>query len=328
MRLMLEKIWYGSHPFYIFLLPFSGCFRFIAWIRRVVLSRISQKKPDVPLIVVGNITVGGVGKTPLVIALAQAFIKKGVRVGIVSRGYGAQANQFPLLVKPDSEARWVGDEPLLLARRCACPVVIGPKRNQAVALLVQQYQCQLIISDDGLQHYAMGRTLEIAVVDGQRGVGNGHCLPAGPLREPVSRLKSCDMVVVNGVLQKPLAGIESLYRMTLIPGKLTSIKTGQTAVPGEFDASVAAVAAIGNPARFYATLTQLGLDFKQYSFPDHHFFSANELQLPEKWVVMTEKDAVKCYPFAAPEWYYLPVEASLDADFWQALYRFFPVLTE
>lgn len=184
----IDTLWYGKNPVRYLLWPASLVFQAAAWLRRAWLKG-RQQPLSVPVIVVGNLTVGGVGKTPLVIALAHYLTQKGLRVGIVSRGYGAKIRTFPHCVQQGDTATLVGDEPKLLALKTGCPVVIAPKRLQAVQYLLEHYHSQVIISDDGLQHYAMPRTVEIVVVDGMRGMGSGLCLPAGPLRESERRLQ-------------------------------------------------------------------------------------------------------------------------------------------
>nr|WP_131793582.1 tetraacyldisaccharide 4'-kinase [Legionella brunensis] len=314
MLLNIDKLWYTHHPLRWLLWPVAQGYKVITVVRRFYLSRFCQQQFSVPVIVIGNLTVGGVGKTPLVIALAKEIQVKGLRVGIVSRGYGAAIKQFPHEVSPDDEAKLVGDESLLLARKTACPVVIAPKRTQAVQYLLDKYKCEIIISDDGLQHYAMGRAVEIVVIDGMRGLGNGLCLPAGPLRETPKRLRKSDLVVINN------GEWPGGYSMILESGRLTNILTGQEINKESLAAPIAAVAAIGHPQRFFTTLHNLGISFKKYPFPDHHNFQPHELQFKEKTVVMTEKDAVKCQSFAANSWYFLPVEAKLSDAFWQALW--------
>lgn len=314
MRLSVEELWYRSHPLRWVLWPFSLIYRMIVALRRAWLTRFCQHQFTVPIIVVGNITVGGVGKTPLVIALAKQLQLKGLRVGIVSRGYGARIKQFPHRVLSDDSAAMVGDEPLLLARRTNCPVVIAPNRVQAVQYLLDNEQSQIILSDDGLQHYSMGRAIEIVVIDGVRQLGNGLCLPAGPLREKASRLAESDILVVNS------GEWPGAYPMHLQAGELTHLVSGEKVGLENLTLPVAAVAAIGHPERFFATLQSMGINMIQYSFPDHHYFCADELNFNEKTVVMTEKDAVKCQSFAADSWYFLPVEAQLGDSFWQMLW--------
>lgn len=312
--LTIDKIWYTPHPLRWVLFPFALMYQAITVIRRNYLQRFCQQQCSVPIIVVGNLTVGGVGKTPLVITLAQQLQARGLRVGIVSRGYGATITDFPHEVTVSETAVSVGDEPLLLAKKTGCPVVIAPDRVQAVRFLLDKYQSQVIISDDGLQHYQMGRAIEIAVIDGVRGLGNGLCLPAGPLREHAKRLHDVDFIVVNG------GTWPGGYRMDLQPGKLTQLVNGETVAVSELPCPVAAIAAIGHPQRFFTTLHALGVIFKEYSFRDHHQFQPDELRLPEKVLVMTEKDAVKCQAFATDEMYFLPVDAVIDGEFWDVFW--------
>jgi tetraacyldisaccharide 4'-kinase len=311
---MINRIWYGSHPLSWVLSPLSYLYRVVVCARKFYLINFNQKKCSVPVIVVGNLTVGGVGKTPLVIALAEQFTLRGIKVGIVSRGYKARITNFPHEVLPTDAAADVGDEPFLLAKRTAVPVVIAPKRVDAVNYLLDHHQVDLIISDDGLQHYAMGRAIEIVVIDGTRGLGNQKCLPAGPLREPVNRLSTVDFVVVN-TGEWPRA-----YAMRLVPGPLKTILGEQPTPIEALRSPIAAVAAIGNPQRFFDLLTDLQLCYRSYIFADHDRLSAEDFKILEQTVVMTEKDAVKCYEFATPLMYFLPVDAVLDDSFWHALW--------
>lgn len=310
----LEKLWYGSHPLQWVLRPFSWIWGLVSVIRRRYLQQFRQNHFPVPIIVVGNISVGGVGKTPLVIELAKRLQAKGIKTGIVSRGYGAAITQFPYEIKRDDEAQQVGDEPLLLAQKAQCPVVIDPCRSQAVRYLLDKHQCQIIISDDGLQHYRMGRAIEIAVIDGTRGLGNGLHLPAGPLRESASRLNEVDFIVVNE------GSYPNAFAMQLKPGAIHHLATHKPVSLELFDTPVAAIAAIGNPQRFFNTLNQLGLKFIAYSYPDHYQFTADDLNYTEKRIIMTEKDAVKCRSLIQDSMYYLPVDAVLNDAFWNALW--------
>ncbi|MBA2709530.1 MAG: tetraacyldisaccharide 4'-kinase [Tatlockia sp.] len=314
MNFMIDKLWYKKQPSRWILWPLAILYQIITGCRRVYLKSFRQHKFSVPIIVVGNLTVGGVGKTPLVIAIAKQCVEKGLRVGIVSRGYGARTKQFPYEISQKDEAELVGDEPYLIAQKTSCPVVISPKRVQAVQYLLDKYQSQIIISDDGLQHYAMGRAIEIVVIDGTRQLGNGFCLPAGPLRESPGRLQKADLIVVNS------GEWPNAHPMDLKPGKLIHLASGQEIEKSVLSTPVAAVAAIGNPQRFFRTLQNLGIAFIKYPFPDHHPFCINDMQFAENDVIMTEKDAVKCRPFAANSWYFLPVEAKLCDSFWQALW--------
>jgi tetraacyldisaccharide 4'-kinase len=314
MQIFVNKCWYSHHPLRWILFPFTLLYQFITTLRRIYLQRFCQQRFSVPVVVVGNLTVGGVGKTPLVIALACEFQARGLRVGIVSRGYGASISHYPHEVSNTDTAQMVGDEPLLLVKKANCPVVIAPKRIEAVQYLLDHHDSQIIISDDGLQHYAMGRAIEIVVIDGLRGLGNGMCLPSGPLREGKRRLKTVDFLVVNGG-ERPDA-----YRMDLQPGEITQLITGKILVRNDLKGPVAAVAAIGHPRRFFETLKKMDLEFNAYPFNDHHCFTPDELLLPEKVVVMTEKDAVKCESFATDDMYVLPVDAVVSDKFWDALW--------
>lgn len=332
---MMNRLWYKQHRISLLLLPFSWAYGMIAWVRRIYLQQLKQTRFHVPIIVVGNLTVGGVGKTPLVIALAKAFQEKGLRVGIVSRGYGGRG-PFPREVGLNDKPSDVGDEPLLLCQKTRCPVVIAPKRVSAVQYLLRHYQPQVILSDDGLQHYAMGRAIEIAVIDGIRGLGNERMFPAGPLRERESRLKSVDFIVVNAgvhcsdisteprnvsdVIAVTAAGWKDAYRMNMVAGEITALVSGAVVKPADLTTSVAAVAAIGHPARFYQTLDALGVPYQAYAFADHYAFRPEDLIFKETTIVMTEKDAVKCASIATDNMLVLPVTAQLEHTFWDALW--------
>jgi tetraacyldisaccharide 4'-kinase len=273
----------------------------------------------VPVIVVGNLTVGGTGKTPLVVWLARYLAGKGYRPGIALRGYRARrsAAEGPQRVAPDADPLRVGDEAVLLARRAGCPVVAGADRVAAAALLVNDWGCDLVLTDDGLQHYRLQRQLEILVVDGARRFGNGRCLPAGPLREPRRRLAAVDLVVVNG-------GVEDDGRFSLVPGDAVNLRdpTRQRPLRAFIGEPVTAVAGIGHPQRFFGMLEDLGLSVTPIVYPDHHAFGANDLHhWPPGPVLMTEKDAVKCQPLARPEHWCVPVRVAPSAAFVAALER-------
>lgn len=312
--LIVDKIWYGTHPLRWVLIPFSWSFDLICSLRRWYLQEFAQVKTTVPVIVVGNLSVGGVGKTPLVIELVNKLKERGINVGVVSRGYGAQQKSYPYEIQKQDLASQVGDEPLLIAQKTNCPVVISPKRDQAVTYLIENKKCQIIVSDDGLQHYRMGRAVEIVVIDGQRGLGNGWSMPAGPLREKEKRLKQVDFIIVND------GTWVNAHQMSLEPGIIRQLMTQETIDPQLFTHKAAAVAAIGNPQRFYSTLKKLGINFNAYSYPDHYQFKADDLNYTESWIIMTEKDAVKCHSLQSPKMYYVPVKAVLNDEFWDALW--------
>lgn len=277
----------------------------------------------VPIIVVGNITVGGTGKTPLVIYLAELLKNKGYNPGIISRGYGGKSKNYPLLVTSESRVEEVGDEALLIEHRTKCPVIVGPKKTAAVKTLLSNTTCNVIISDDGLQHYAMTRDIEIAVVDAALGFGNEFCLPAGPLREPLPRLQQVDFVVKN--YNMALCDDDE-YGMILEPVVFYNLKNPKiTKTIDEFRAfnfvkqtAFHAVAGIGNPKRFFQTLRQLGLNVIEHPFPDHYSFRAVDFLFSNeknKIVIMTEKDAVKCDTIANENCWCLKIEAKLSDKF-------------
>lgn len=310
----LDYYWYNSSPVSLILLPLSWLFCAIAIARRwlYALDVLTSHKLPVPVIVVGNISVGGTGKTPLVTWLVAHLKAQGYQPGIVSRGYGGKANHWPQQVRPDSDPRMVGDEAILLSRRCDCPMSVGPDRVAAAKALLEYTDCDIIVSDDGMQHYALGRDIEIAVVDGVRRFGNGHCLPAGPLREPQSRLQSVDLVITNGI-----AGVRE-YSMKLEPDSLWNLASPQEHRPlSAFRGiTVHAVAGIGHPQRFFDQLTDSGLTVMEHPFPDHHPFSREDIQFDDELpVLMTEKDAVKCLDFAQPRHWCVPVQARIDERF-------------
>ncbi len=328
----LVSAWYQSSFWLLLLWPLSLLYRLLTSLRRWFyrLGLLASWKPPVPVIVVGNITVGGTGKTPLVIALVQALQQAGYNPGIVSRGYGSRAPSYPFLVTADKSPEHCGDEPLLMAKRTAVPVVIDANRIAAAKQLVEQHHCDVIISDDGLQHYALQRDIEIVVVDGQRGFANGLLLPAGPLREPVSRLQQVDFIVGNGGDLSLKCGA-SVHRMQLQPAGFAKLDNdqglvsegAQCATPDMIAAAdwqqskqVHAVAGIGNPQRFYQTLRQLGLSPIEHDFIDHHQYVAEDLHFGDTLpVIMTEKDAVKVRSINAPDnCWFVPVTAELEGD--------------
>ena len=314
MERWLQQQWYRSGPAQLVLLPLSWLFGVLASVRRLGYRTglFRGYKLPVPVIVVGNISIGGTGKTPFVLWLAEHLRLHGYRPGIISRGYGGQAHEVQA-VSMDSAPALVGDEPVLLARRSGCPVWVGRNRVAvAQALLAAHPQCDIIISDDGLQHYRLQRDIEIVIVDGERRFGNGHLLPAGPLREGRRRLLTVDAVVINGG-----ASIDAGYAMRLEADTLHNLQDStKTIRPAELASqSICAIAAIGNPFRFFRQLRDLGLQFEQRQFPDHHAFKPADLQsVKADAILMTEKDAVKCTVFAQEGWWYLPVRAVVDSE--------------
>lgn len=307
-----NQIWYGNSAWYRAFLPVAFWFGALVRLRRALyrIGWLKTTKLQIPVLIVGNITVGGTGKTPLVIALTQALLTAGFSPGVVSRGYRGD-HRVPTLVHCDSSPDQIGDEALLIARRSGCPVVVGRDRVAAAQELFQTYNCDCIVSDDGLQHYRLCRDIEIAVVDAQRGLGNSQLLPAGPLREPPARLKEVDYVLYHGATAGA-ANEFSLQGETLI-SMLDSRSRPITEFAGK---SVYAVAGIGNPQRFFKLLQEFGLEIHSQVFPDHHRFSARDFSLMrDKAILMTEKDAIKCTNFGLSNAWYLPVTATLTPQF-------------
>lgn len=315
LRQWLESVWYRPRP-PLLLRPLALLFGALValrrWCYRVGLLRSGSA--GVPVIVVGNISAGGTGKTPLVLWLVNELQLLGWRAGIVSRGYGAaHAPREPVLVSADADPHKVGDEALLLARRADCPVCVCTHRLAAARHLAR-LGCQVIVADDGLQHLALQRDLQIAVVDGVRLFGNGALLPAGPLREPVSRLGQMDAVIFNGGEPLHDAHVENTATMRLQPEQLLRLMDGLPASPaGWRGQAVHAVAGIGHPARFFATLRALGLAPVEHVFADHHAFKAADLAFDDALpIVMTEKDAVKCAAFATDRMWCLKVTVQFE----------------
>ena len=292
---LFESIWYGSNPLAIVLLPISWLYRLLFWLHRKWRLRARQKF-EVPVIVVGNITIGGTGKTPMIIWLTRELRERGYSVGVISRGYLGAKNGSPARVYADSDPAIVGDEAVLIARRAACPVVVCADRNAALECLLEGEAIDVVLSDDGLQHHALARDFEIALVDGYRGLGNGYCLPAGPLREAASRLNSVDAIVVNGAPWTYPGAVHTFVRVSTFE----QLSDGRQSTLAEFDtAKVHAVAAIGNPQRFFDLLEKAGLVVIPHQHADHARLEMDDLDFADGFpVLLTEKDAVKCETFA------------------------------
>jgi subfamily B ATP-binding cassette protein MsbA len=313
----LASRWYEAGGGLAWLRPMGSLYGLVATLRRrrYLTGREAVWTAPVPVVVVGNITVGGTGKTPFVIWLARFFVRAGLAPGIVSRGYGGHASGYPLEVDAQSPVDEAGDEAPMLAARTGCPVIVDPDRVRAVKALLARHRVDVVIADDGLQHYALGRRLEIVLVDGARGLGNGQCLPAGPLRERAGRLDSVDVVVCTG----RAAGVRAdEVVMALRPTAVIDVRTGERHAVATLAArTVRAVAGIGNPERFFATLAELGTAVIPVPFPDHHAFRAEDLAFDDALpLVVTEKDAVKLRELPAealPDTcWYLEVEGALD----------------
>lgn len=320
----IERAWYKRAKWLYLLAPLSWLFQLVTAVRRKLLQRVSRAaETPVPIIVVGNISVGGTGKTPLLMHLCQTLSAHGYAPGVISRGYGGRPTQVPMLVTEQSDPAVSGDEPALIASTCHVPVVVDPDRLRAYHDLVNNHAVDVVLSDDGLQHYRLPRHLEIAVVDGQRLVGNGFCLPAGPLREPLCRFRDVDFVVVNGKPERQLTELQAALIMQLVPRCLVNLVTGEerpfSGAPFEPGSTVQALAGIGNPQRFFAQFTALSHPLHCFPFPDHHRFTAADLVArcidPSQPIVMTEKDGIKCRSFATDNFWVLKIDVSLPAAF-------------
>jgi tetraacyldisaccharide 4'-kinase len=325
----ITHAWYQGHPALILLRPLEWLYRAVVRRKRArfVAGQGSIYRAPVPVIVVGNITVGGTGKTPMILWLIEHCRAQGLRVGVVSRGYGAQPPSLPWRVTAEQSAAEAGDEPLLIVQRSGVALMIDPDRSRAVAALLAAEPLDLILSDDGLQHYRLARDLELVLIDAARGLGNRRCLPAGPLREPLERLVSVDALLYNGAASDPADG----FAFSLKPRALINLHSGAAQPLDYFPAgqAVHAVAGIGNPQRFFNTLEALHWQPIAHAFADHAPYSPELLHFsPALPVLMTEKDAVKCRSFAAADWWYLAVDAQPSAAFvsWfdQQLLRLIP----
>ncbi|PIE83611.1 MAG: tetraacyldisaccharide 4'-kinase [Candidatus Contendobacter odensis] len=304
----------------VLLWPMSLLFAVVVRVRRQLYLQnfLKSESLKVPVVVVGNINMGGTGKTPLVGFLVKSLREKGYSPGVISRGYGGHVTEWPCHVTADSDPDEVGDEPVLLAQRCQCPIVVGPDRVAAAQALLKAYDCNIIVSDDGLQHYRLQRDLEIAVIDGFRRFGNAACLPAGPLREPVSRLHTVDFVVGNGAAR----GMESLMSLHGDVAVNLSDPGVSSALSGFSQSTVHAVAGIGDPGRFFDHLRRASLRLIEHPFPDHYSFRAEDLKFQQDFpVLMTEKDAVKCRKFKVDNAWYVPVEARLEPGFEERFFK-------
>ena len=324
----LERAWHKRAGWLILLWPVSVLFQVLTKIRRA--TQQSKARPaylTAPVIVIGNISLGGTGKTPLLITLSQELQKQCFKPGIISRGYGGDAPSYPLAVDGDSDVRESGDEAFLIAESTGCPVYVDPDRSAALHALLLHEDVDVVLSDDGLQHYKLYRDLEVVVVDGQRLFSNGFCMPAGPLRESMSRLNEVQHIVVNGEPVREIPQLERASTMQLEPRSLVNMVSGEkrvfSAAPFNMGNKLQAVSALGNPQRFYALLERLPYQVETFSFPDHHSFTAADFEQQgidvHQPVVMTEKDAVKCRQFAKNNFWYLSVEVNLESQFVERL---------
>ena len=315
----LHRTWYEGGSSYWLLLPLTALYWLLVALRRLLyrVGVLGSKTAVAPVIVVGNITAGGTGKTPLTIWLAQKLAAEGFSPGIVSRGYGGSKSSTSMRVDKASDPGVVGDEPVLLAQRSGCPVVVDSDRFRAVEMLVDD-GADVVIADDGLQHYRLGRLYEICVVDGARGLGNGYMLPAGPLREPAKRLESVDRILLNGPLIRSnavFAAVErNLIEFELLAGEAHRLNGTLSKPIDDFSGTtVHAVAAIGNPRRFFDLLRAHGMQVIEHAYPDHAALTKEQLRFGDDFdVMMTEKDAVKLGNGLADKFWALPVELVID----------------
>ncbi len=314
----IHRVWYEGASFGWVLLPLSGVYWLVSGCRRMLYrgGLLPTRRTGAPVIIVGNITAGGTGKTPVVIWLVRELQRHGFRPGIVSRGYGGSQSKSPMRVDADSDPRVVGDEPVLLARRTSCPVIVDADRVRAAEMLVED-GVDVIVGDDGMQHYRLDRDYEICVIDGARGLGNRRLLPAGPLRESPSRLEQVDELLVNGPLRDAAemsAAEQNALQFELVAEQSVRLNGSLTRPLGDFaESTVHAVAGIGNPSRFFALLRGWGIQVIEHPLPDHAQLSAGALSFGDGFdVLMTEKDAVKLGTRVADKFWYVPVELEMD----------------
>lgn len=314
MQHLIHQIWYQNHWCRWLLWPLSIVFGCVSALRRQLFKSGLKKVSScpVPLIVVGNITAGGSGKTPTVLYLIELLKRAGYSPGVISRGYGADIDA-PIQVTSQHSSEEVGDEPAMIYARTNIPMVVCPDRVAAMDHLLTSNDVDVVICDDGLQHYALARDIELAIIDGERRLGNGLLIPAGPLREGHWRLRTVDFNICNGG-----DAIEGEVAMSLVLKGLYPVKSSNTHSPPNLGQAVMAMAGIGNPERFFSSLRSMGYDvINTKAFNDHQAYSEQEIagldgSLP---IVMTEKDAIKCRAFAHANWWYLAVDAKLDEGF-------------
>jgi tetraacyldisaccharide 4'-kinase len=312
------KFWYKKTFLSYFFLPITWLYLIIIKIRKYIYCNLLKPKIfPVPIIVVGNLTVGGTGKTPLVIWIANFLKAHGYKPGVISRGYKGKAKNYPCFITEHSNVIEAGDEAIIIARRTNCPVVVDPKRYRAAKMLLEKTNCNVILSDDGLQHYALPRDIEIVVIDGDELFGNKFCFPAGPLREPISRLQSVNFIVQNAGTNV----CDAYYAMHLKQISFINVldSSQKKAIFGFSNQKINVVAGIGNPQRFFKDLEVLGIEVLAHVFSDHYWYTKKDFSFISDPVIMTEKDAVKCVAIANENFWYLLVAAEVKGDFSEQL---------
>jgi tetraacyldisaccharide 4'-kinase len=328
----ITQYWQSINWLTLLLYPLSLLYQFVVFIRRLCykFSCFKSHTFPVPIIIVGNITVGGNGKTPLIIYLLEEFKKKGYKPGVVSRGYGAINPDLDsggcIIVDMTQTAKSQGDEPWMIANKTSCPVVIGRKRSHAVELLLKEFDCDIVLSDDGLQHYAMSRDIEICVVDTSKNFGNRLCLPAGPLREPESRLKEVDYIVYHqtnkltnhtlSIAESSMTTSTTISTMQLTFDQCYHLTTHETIGLADLkQTTIHAIAGIASPQRFFIQLEQAGFKIIEHPFSDHYQYQLSDLEFNDSLpIIMTEKDAVKCNHFNLENCYYFSVKADVSEN--------------
>ena len=313
----LLKSWVKPNALTRLLQPLSLVYRGAFALRKNAFDRglLNRYRSPIPVLVVGNLTVGGTGKTPLVIYLVEQLSLLGFKPGVISRGYSGEADAYPLAVVHDTPAQLCGDEPALIVRRTNVPMVVGPDRQASIELLIKRHDVDLVISDDGLQHLALERDIEICLIDDTASQENQNLLPAGPYRESMTRLLKVDYIVRHGGI---VGNADNQFSMHLVPGEVMPVDPANK-LNFPADSPIHAVAGIGNPQRFFDTCDELGLSFTPHSFADHHHFTREDIDFGGKPVLMTEKDAVKCDQIADKHHWYLPVDAELGDGFANAI---------
>jgi tetraacyldisaccharide 4'-kinase len=310
----LQDAWYKEMYISSAFMPFSMLYDDFMRFRLFLYKKgiLKKTKLAVPVVIVGNITVGGTGKTPLILWLARFLREEGFKPGIISRGYGGNSDVWPQWVDDKSTPEQVGDEAVLMAKKVDCPVVVGPERVEAAQMLLDKSDCDVVLSDDGLQHYALDRDIEIAVIDGERRFGNCYTLPAGPLREPIARLQTVDLVIVNGEPEE-----ENEFSMKIDGDIAINLVTEEQKLLSDFTWLPShALAGIGNPKRFFDLLEKKSIAIETHAFPDHHKFTADDISFTDdKPILITEKDAVKCLSFASEKHWYVPITVQPQQEF-------------